>query len=219
MLVVFDCDGTLIDSQANIIRAMTNAFTNAALPPPDANRIRAIVGLSLQEAMQALAPEVSTAQRAQLTEDYKNGFQRLRADGDLAHEPLYPGILELLQRLKKEQYTLGIATGKSTYGLQRALAHHALSDYFSTLQTADQHPSKPHPAMLQRAMYETNHTPQETVMIGDTSYDIEMGRSAQAIALGVTWGYHAPPLLEQAGAHAICSDCPSLYERIQKFLS
>ena len=202
-LAVFDCDGTLVDSQANICRAMEAAYTGAGLAPPSRHAIRGIVGLSLVEAIAALAPDADAALHHALAADYKLAFQRMRADGALEAEPLYDGLLDALDRLAADGWLFGVATGKSDRGLAHILAHHGLAGRFVTLQTADRHPSKPHPSMLHEAMARTGADPYRTVMIGDTSYDMAMARAAGVRAVGVTWGYHREPELRSAGAHAI----------------
>ncbi|MBO6680094.1 HAD family hydrolase [Parvibaculum sp.] len=199
-LVVFDCDGTLIDSQHMIVAAMNHAFDAHGLDNLPREKVLSIVGLSLDEAIHALVPQVDPALRSRVTESYKGAFFELRRRKDLA-EPLFPGVREALDALAARDGTvLGIATGKSQRGLAHALETHGLRDYFVTLQTADDAPSKPHPEMLRRAMNDTGAGPADTVLIGDTSYDMEMARAAGAHALGVDWGYHAPAMLQAAGA-------------------
>jgi phosphoglycolate phosphatase len=201
-LAVFDCDGTLIDSQASICAAMDACFTDVGLPPPPRAETRRIVGLSLFEAMERLHPEGNGDVHAALADRYKRCFQRLRDDGEVS-EPLFDGIAGVLDALTAEGWLLGVATGKSDRGLALALAAHGLGDRFVTLQTADRHPSKPHPAMLDAAMAQAGATPAATVMIGDTSFDIAMARAAGVRAIGVAWGYHASDELFEAGAEAV----------------
>jgi phosphoglycolate phosphatase len=199
-LAVFDCDGTLVDSQANICRAMELAFGSAQLPPPERTAIRRIVGLSLVEAVARLAPDVEPALHAAVAEDYKRHFRAMRTGGGLADEPLFDGVAEALERLAADGWLLGVATGKSDRGLALLLEHHGLSHRFVTLQTADRHPSKPHPSMLELAMAEAGAEPQDTVMIGDTSFDIAMAAAAGVHPIGVAWGYHTAAELTAAGA-------------------
>lgn len=202
-LAIFDCDGTLVDSQANIYRAMEMAYADAGLTPPPRAAIRGIVGLSLVEAVAVLAPDADAAFHATLAADYKAAFWKMRAAGDLDAEPLYDGLVKTLDVLAADGWTFGVATGKSDRGLALLLDHHGLTHRFVTLQTADRHPSKPHPSMLELAMAEGGATPATTVMIGDTSYDMEMARAAGVRAIGVTWGYHDEALLIEAGADTI----------------
>jgi phosphoglycolate phosphatase len=202
-LAVFDCDGTLVDSQANIVRAMEDCFARHRLDPPCRDATRRIVGLSLVEAMQAMLPEAEPALHLRLADDYKLAFQRLRAENALADEPLYPGVAAGLAELEARGWLLGVATGKSDRGLGLCLAHHGIHPHFVTLQTADRHPSKPHPSMLQAAMAEAGADPQATVMIGDTRFDMAMAVAAGARPIGVDWGYHAPAELHEAGAVAV----------------
>jgi phosphoglycolate phosphatase len=202
-LAVFDCDGTLVDSQANIIRAMEDCFARHRLDPPCRHATRRIVGLSLVEAMQSLLPDAEATLHASLADDYKTAFQRLRATSALLDEPLYPGVAEGLHELAARGWRLGVATGKSDRGLNLVLAHHGLTHHFVTLQTADRHPSKPDPSMLYAAMTEAGAAPATTVMIGDTVFDMAMGVAAGVRAIGVDWGYHDAHELHDAGASAV----------------
>lgn len=202
-LALFDCDGTLVDSAANICLAVERAFDAHRLIPPTQAAIRGIVGLSLPQAMAVLHPAAEPAFHAVLAQSYKDAFVAMRGTPDFAHEPLYPGIADALATLADSGWVLGVATGKSDRGLGIILATHGLTSAFVTLQTADRHPSKPDPAMALAAMAEAGAAPHATAMIGDTGFDMAMGRAAGAHAVGVSWGYHAPDLLIAAGAHCI----------------
>ena len=210
-LAVFDCDGTLSDGQAAVCTAMESAFAEQHLPAPDRQAVRRIVGLSLPQAVAQLAPASPGEQQRLVVEAYKQAFRQLRIDGALV-EPLFEGVAELLTALRTSGWQLGVATGKSDRGLASTLAVHGLAEHFATLQTADRHPSKPHPAMLLAAMDEAMAEPGDTVMIGDTVYDIEMAQVAGARALGVAWGCHEPHELIDAGAEAIASTPGELLE-------
>lgn len=212
-LALFDCDGTLIDSQHDIVAAMSHAFEAVRLECPSRAQILAVVGLSLPQAMARLVPQGEPAFHDHLAEQYKVGFRALRAAGSVG-EPLYPGIAELIANLDAQGWMLGVATGKSDRGLQICLTNHGLIDRFVTLQTADRHPSKPNPAMAHAAMAEAGATPETTVMIGDTSFDIHMAHNAGTRAIGVTWGYHSAKELREAGAHAIAVDMDELARHI-----
>ncbi len=209
-LALFDCDGTLVDSQDNICRSVEAAFTQANLVAPDRSAIRRIVGLSLVEAMQMLLPEGDPALHRSLADDYKAAFFKMRTSGAMSAEPLYDGILDVLDQLAADGWKLGVATGKSDRGLAHILAHHGIAAHFITLQTADRHPSKPHPSMIETAMADAGAVPETTVMIGDTSYDMLMARAAGTRALGVAWGYHPAEELTEAGAHAVAVTVASL---------
>jgi phosphoglycolate phosphatase len=209
-LAVFDCDGTLVDSQANICRSMEEAFTVAGLVAPPRAAIRRIVGLSLVEAIAVLLPEADTAQHRRMAQDYKDAFFHLRTTGEMGEEPLFEGIVEVLTTLADDGWRLGVATGKSDRGLAHILAHHGLADRFVTLQTADRHPSKPDPAMLLAAIAEAGATPDATAMIGDTSFDMAMAKAAGARAVGVAWGYHTVGDLAAAGADVVADRVPAL---------
>ncbi|AYJ86342.1 HAD family hydrolase [Sphingomonas paeninsulae] len=201
-LALFDCDGTLVDSQHTICTAMDDAFVASRLDPPGRAATLRIVGLSIFEAMQALLPEADDALHRQLAQDYKAAFHRMRGNG-LVDEPLYDGIAETIEALDAAGWMLGVATGKSDRGLALCLAHHGLSAKFVTLQTANRHPSKPHPAMIDAAMAQAGASPETTVMIGDTSFDMAMAVAAGTRALGVAWGYHPTEELRAAGADTI----------------
>ncbi len=203
-LVVFDCDGTLVDSQHVIVAAMQAAFTAHGLCVPEPAAVRAVVGLSLQQAMAALAPDHHPNDHDLLTERYKDAFVAQREAGHPQGQ-LYPGAAEAVRRLADQGHVLGVATGKSRRGLASTLERFALGDYFSTLQTADDAPSKPHPGMVQRAIDEAGASPETTVVIGDTTFDMEMAVAAGAAAVGVAWGYHETSALRAAGAKHVLS--------------
>lgn len=203
-LAIFDCDGTLVDSQINICLAMEACFERAALPPPPRERTRRIVGLSLVEAMRAMLPDAAPELHRTLAEDYKRAFQGLRGQG-MVQEPLYDGVIELLDALAADGWLLGVATGKSDRGLAFALDGHGLGHRFVTLQTADRHPSKPHPSMVEAALAEAGAEPGASLVIGDTSYDMAMAKAAGVTAIGVTWGYHGRQELIAAGADYIAA--------------
>lgn len=212
-LVVFDCDGTLVDGQSAICDAMEIAFQAAGLPPPERNAVRRVVGLSLPQAMARLAPGAPAECQAIALETYKSSFRSARLEGRL-DEPLYPGIAALLARLHGTGRALGVATGKSDRGLAASLNRHGVRDLFATFQTADRHPSKPHPAMLDAALRETGAPPGRAVMVGDTVFDIAMAQAAGVRAIGVAWGYHEPDELLAAGAAGVATSAQHLEELI-----
>ena len=209
-LAVFDCDGTLVDSQANIVAAMDECFRANGLAPPHATLTRRIVGLSLVEAMARLLPDAEASLHSRMADDYKTCFQRLRREEALAQEPLYDGTLASLTALAEAGWALAVATGKSDRGLDHTLDHHAIRGHFGSLQTADRHPSKPHPSMLERAMADLGAAREDTVMIGDTEFDMAMAVNAGVRALGVAWGYHDAETLSAAGAEIVFDDYAAL---------
>ncbi len=205
-LALFDCDGTLVDSAANICQAVERAFERHRLVPPDRPAIHRIVGLSLVEAMAVLHPMGETGHHAELAESYKSVFREMRGTPDFAAEPLYDGIAEAIATLDAAGWMLGVATGKSDRGLALVLEHHGIRHRFVTLQTADRHPSKPNPSMALTAIADAGAAPDTTIVIGDTSFDMAMAGAAGAHAVGVDWGYHAPADLLGAGARQVLSD-------------
>ena len=208
-LAVFDCDGTLSDGQAGVVNAMDAAFAAVGAPPTPHAQVRRIVGLSLPQAIRQLAPDLSDETQSAVVQAYKDAFRRSREDGSL-REPLFEGMADLLHRLHTGGWTLGVATGKSDRGLASTLAVHGLAPLFTTLHTADRHPSKPHPAMLEAAMFDALAAPKETCMVGDTVFDMQMAAAAGVRAIGVSWGYHEPEELLEAGALDVAGDMAEL---------
>ncbi|MCU4654082.1 HAD-IA family hydrolase [Roseibacterium sp. SDUM158016] len=218
-LVVFDVDGTLVDSQAHILAAMDRAFATMGRPAPRRGEVLAIVGLSLPVAMARLAPDLG-AGAGDLVAAYKEAFAALRLDGaGVALSPLYLGARDCLAALSADPWTLlGIATGKSRRGLSHLVELHGFDGVFQTMQTADGHPSKPHPAMLEACLSETGVEKARAVIVGDTTYDIEMGRAAGLRTIGVSWGYHAADALRAVGADLVVDDFAALPSAIDLVL-
>ena len=212
-LVVFDCDGTLVDSQHMIAAAMGAGFAALGFEAPGAEAVRRIVGLSLPDAMATLRPEGDEAEWKALAGAYREAFFELRTQPD-HHEPMYPGAAEAVEALDAAGYLLGVATGKSRRGLEAVLERVGLIDRFVTLKTADDAPGKPHPAMLEHAMAEAGVTAAETVLVGDTSFDMEMAVNANAHAIGVSWGYHPADELTAAGARCVVESFAELVAEI-----
>jgi phosphoglycolate phosphatase len=170
------------------------------LPPPEVSR--RVIGLSLTEAMAALLPDAPAEQHSVLAEDYKRAFWQLRAAGKV-EEPLFDGVLELLDALEADGWLLAVATGKSDRGLRHCLESHGIHARFVSLQTADRHPSKPHPSMVEQAIADAGAAPQTSFVVGDTSFDMAMAAAAGAAPIGAAWGYHDAEELIEAGAVAV----------------
>ncbi|MCM2563216.1 HAD-IA family hydrolase [Lutimaribacter sp. EGI FJ00015] len=203
-LVLFDVDGTLVDSQGDIVASMTAAFGALGHPVPPRDAVLGIVGLSLPEAMARLAPGLGPDIHAQMVAAYKDSYVALRATKGVASSPLYPGALAALQALAgRDDVLLGVATGKSRRGLDALFDSHGLRGTFVTEQVADHHPSKPHPSMVLTAMAETGVEPRDTVVIGDTVFDMEMAQAAGVHGIGVGWGYHPRTQLQARAASVI----------------
>jgi phosphoglycolate phosphatase len=201
-LAIFDCDGTLVDSGATIHAALAASFEQNGLATPSAQACRRIIGLSLNQAMAVLMPGVSFEQHAALSEDYKRAFWELRAAGKV-EEPLFGGVIELLDALETDGWLLAVATGKSDRGLRHCLESHSIHARFVSLQTADRHPSKPHPSMVEQAIADAGAAPETTIVVGDTSFDMAMAAAAGAAPIGAGWGYHEAEELLEAGAIAV----------------
>lgn len=208
-LCLFDCDGTLVDSQHAIIAAMGSAFAVQGLPPAADDKVRSVVGLPLKSAIALLLPEGATANIDQLAEAYSGAYGALRRQGPLA-EPLFAGVIETLDAIAERGWLLGIATGKSYRGALATLESHGLAGRFCTIQTADSGATKPDPDMILNALRETGADASRSVMIGDTAYDMIMARRAHARPLGVAWGYHGEEQLWSAGAERVVHAFPEI---------
>lgn len=191
-LVIFDVDGTLVDSQDMIVAAFSHAYEGLGLVAPTRDRMLSFVGRSLELIFPELSPELDAAQHTALTDGYRDAYFHLRKTrGSNATSPMFDGARAALDALHAQDWTiLAVATGKSKRGLDKLIEGYGLEGYFVSQQVADFHPSKPHPAMVQACLAETGVTPERAVMIGDTTYDIDMGRAAGVKTIGVSWGYH-----------------------------
>ena len=207
-LIIFDVDGTLVDSQHHIVEAQAVAFAAYGLPAPTRARALSVVGLSLDEAFRELAGPLGPV--AGLSEAYRAAWTDIRHKPDYA-EVLYPGVPAMLAALASCADTrLGIATGKSRRGVDRLIASQGWGDWFVTIQTADEHPSKPHPSMILAALAETGVCAARACMVGDTSYDMAMAVAAGVGPVGVAWGYHDAAALRASGAAVIAGDVDTL---------
>jgi phosphoglycolate phosphatase len=214
-LFIFDCDGTLVDSQEMIVAAMHQAYRAHDLDLPAREAVLGIVGLSLPVAFARLGAGVDGFPVAGLVEEYRAAFFALRSSGRHL-EPLYPGARDAVEALAaRPGVRLGIATGKSQRGVRAVLRCHGLIDRFHTIKTSDDAPSKPDPGMVLAAMEEAGVGPADTVVIGDTVFDVAMAHAAGCRAIGVTWGYHAADTLAGAGAHAVIEDFAALVPTLE----
>ena len=215
-LAVFDCDGTLVDSQGSIVAAMHAAFDLHGLERPESTRIRRVVGLPLEEAIGRLVPVDGLDAIGGLARAYRDAFSRHRRSGAGAEDLLYPGVAETLRELGEKGWAMGVATGKSLRGLRAVLDRYRLGSHFVTLQTSDVGPGKPAPDMLLRAMAKAGVIARDTVMIGDTTFDMEMSMNARVKAIGVGWGYHAPEELAAAGASLLVDDFGAIAPALER---
>ena len=216
-LAIFDCDGTLVDSGAPIYAALQESLAQNGFEAPSVEVSRRVIGLSLVEAMAALLPDLSAEQHSHLAEEYKRAFMRLRTAGEV-EEPLFDGVLELLDALESDGWLLAVATGKSDRGLRHCLDGHGLHARFVSLQTADRHPSKPHPSMVDQAIADAGSMPATTIVVGDTSFDMAMAVAAGASGLGAGWGYHEAEELLDAGAVAVARAPLDVLELIREHI-
>lgn len=199
-LCALDLDGTLVDSQHHIIAAMSAAFAREGESPPTAEAVRQIVGLPLDVALRRLAPGIGGLQVERLGQAYRDAYFEAKTD-DGTPEPLFPGTLEALTRLENDGWLLAVVTGKGRRGLLSVLDGHGIRNRFVALKSADDGPGKPDPTLLEEAIAEAGCEAARTVMVGDTSFDMEMARNARiAAGIGVSWGYHDATRLQAAGS-------------------
>jgi len=201
-LIVFDCDGTLVDSQHTVVAAMTEAWRTHGLPDPEAGEVRRIIGLPLVTGVASLLPDGAAVAPERVADSYRQAFFDLRRRRQVV-EPLYPGATAALDAIEAAGRLLGIATGKSRRGLIATLEGHGLVERFVTLNTADDGAGKPAPDMVLRAMAEVGAGPAATLVVGDTSFDMAMARNAGVRCIGVGWGYHPADELAAAGADRV----------------
>jgi phosphoglycolate phosphatase len=215
-LAVFDVDGTLIDSRALIQRAAVEASRDIGLPEPSYEAVRQIVGLSLHEALHVLAPQLTDAELAEFVARFQAAFHRMHAEPGFV-EPLYDGAARTLDRLKRDGWLIAMATGKPRRGVERVMEMHGWDAVFDTTWCADDGPGKPHPSMVLEAMKAVGCAPWQTVMIGDTSHDIQMALNARTRAQGVSWGFHTAEEVRAAGAHHVAHRFDELDAELDRF--
>lgn len=209
-LIVFDCDGTLVDSLFAIQYAMELAFDSLALSAPSADAVRGIVGLSVPQAVAALAPGQPPETLAALDRAFRDASLAYRQSNPESNGQLYPGTMAALERLNTPETIMAVATGKARRGLEHVLDAFGMRAFFTATQSADDAPSKPHPGMLQNCERLTGIGPARTAMVGDTTFDIAMARAHGCRAIGVSWGYHPVEALLSAGAHVVIDDFSEL---------
>ena len=216
-LILLDIDGTLVDSQDFIVEAQRRAFAANGLPTPERERALSVVGLSLLEAFTALAGKDAPVEN--LAQAYRTAWHEMRNDPAFL-DPFFEGALDFVRTLiARGDVRLGIATGKARRGVVHLMDRTGWHDHFVTIQTADDHPSKPAPDMILKAMEETGTSPRHTIMIGDTSYDMAMAKAAGVHAIGVAWGYHQREALLKAGAELVVDDFAHLTRAIADLLA
>ncbi|UDG83193.1 HAD-IA family hydrolase [Candidatus Vallotia lariciata] len=204
-LIVFDWDGTLIDSTPHIIRSIQRACQDLGFPVPDSASASYIIGLELHDALQIAVPALDPSQYFLLAERYRVHY----LSGDL-HIKLFPGVREMLNELCAADYLLAIATGKSRGGLNRALNLVQLMTMFDATRCADESFSKPHPAMLHSLMQELGQDAARTLMIGDTTHDLQMASNAGIAAVAVSYGAHPAEKLGKLKPNFCARDVESL---------
>lgn len=214
-LVIFDCDGTLVDSQHMIVSTMHHTFDQMGIEAVSDLAVRRIIGLSLEQAIGELKPELSGHEVSEATALYKKSFyERKQAEG-FQPDPLFDGCIAAMENLTERGYLLAVATGNSQRGMQRVIDQHNLHDFFISVQTADFHPSKPHPSMIFTAISDAGSHVDQAVMIGDTRYDTVMAQNAGVKSIGVGWGYHGgQELLDTGASHLMThySELPDIIE-------
>jgi phosphoglycolate phosphatase len=215
-LVVWDVDGTLVDSRRSIFDSLGKAFVAEGLAAPSYEAVRQIVGLSLGEAIAALAPGLAATEAVRLTERYRSVF-RAKVDTPGYVEALYDGAAETLDRLRTDGWKIAIATGKSRRGVETIIRMHGWADLFDSTHTSDDGPGKPHPAMVLEAMKALGVGPERTIVVGDTAHDMRMAKAAGAYAQGVSWGFHTAEEVMEGGADHIAHDFAELDRQLDVF--
>ncbi|MCP5364748.1 MAG: HAD-IA family hydrolase [Hyphomicrobiales bacterium] len=208
-LCILDCDGTLVDSQHGIVAAMSEAFAANGVPGPSAADVRSVVGLSLNDAIATLLLTDDTPRIEAVAESYVENIRAMRLRNDF-NEPLYPGVIDALDVLESRGWLLAVATGKSLRGAMSTLTAHNLAERFTSIQTADVAPGKPAPDMILRAIADVGGTSKDTIMIGDSGFDMLAARNAKVTAIGVGWGYQEEAALMAAGAHTVVHSAEQL---------
>ncbi|PHP65025.1 HAD family hydrolase [Zhengella mangrovi] len=213
-LVLFDCDGTLVDSAGIIHGCMERTFAEAQLPVPTPEGTRGIIGLSLDIAIARLLAREVDDEIGGLVQRYKHHFVSMRAAPDF-REDLYDGIAPLIASLAlRDDILIGMVTGKSRRGVESVFQTHGFGQHFLTVRTADDCPSKPHPAMVLECCAETGMDPKDTLVVGDAIYDMQMAKAAGAVAIGVSWGYGAADELRRHGADAVLEHPSGLHDHL-----
>lgn len=200
-LIVFDWDGTLMDSTAHIVQCMQGAITQLELAPLKNNTIKHIIGLGLNEAAEALYPNIDSNTINKLADAYRQIWL-----SDPQDIPLFDNAFPLIQQLSEQDYFLGVATGKSRKGLDKVLVSTQLEPFFHATRCADECFSKPHPQMIEELMDYLGVQPKDTLMIGDTEFDLLMAHNAGADSLAIAHGAHSIETLQACEPQAIVSD-------------
>ena len=209
-LLIFDWDGTLIDSADKIISCMQRAATTSGLEMLEAEKIKSIIGLGLPEAIQTLYPESDTDARERFREHYANHY----LEADRIPCDFFPGVRDTLDALKEEGYILAVATGKARRGLNRILANMNMLNYFHASRCSDETRSKPHPQMLHELLGQFGKKPMEAVMVGDTTFDMEMACRAGIPRLAVSYGVHQAEILKQYEPIGIINHFPNIVNHL-----
>ncbi|MGZ3278384.1 MAG: HAD-IA family hydrolase [Caulobacteraceae bacterium] len=215
-LVVWDVDGTLVDSRQTIFESVKSAFATMGFPEPTYETVRQIVGLKLIEGIHSLLPHLSEAEAERVADGYRAAFgAKVNRPGYV--EPLYDGAAETLDRLRAGGWKIAIATGKSRRGVDTIIRMHGWADLFDSTHCSDDGPGKPHPAMVLEAMKALQVGPESTIVVGDTAHDMRMAKAAGAYAQGVSWGFHTIEEVQDGGADHIAHDFAELDRQLDAF--
>ena len=210
-LVIFDWDGTLLDSAGEIVSAMQDSIAALGLAPRTDRDLRRLIGLGLQDAFSRLYPELDAAALQELLQAYRQRYGTTpRVYGEA-----FPGVEDSLHALRGRGHHLAVATGKSRRGLDRAITATGWADHFTASRCADETAGKPDPLMLEELLSELELAPEQALMVGDTTYDMEMARRAGMDAIGVAWGVHERHELDEAGARIVLPGIPQLPEWLE----
>jgi phosphoglycolate phosphatase len=218
-LFLFDCDGTILDSVGIIHDSMVRTFGEAGYTVPSQNQTQSIIGLSLDIAIARLLKREIDAEVQTMTARYKQHFHKIYNHPNFS-QSLFAGMGDLIALLSlNTSLDLGVVTGKSRRGMEMFFDKHGFRDHFKTIRTADDCPSKPHPAMVLECCADMDITPANTIVIGDSVFDMEMAKAAGAYAIGVAWGYNNVAMLRAAGADVIAADAHDLKQILELSLA
>ncbi len=211
MLLIFDWDGTLIDSSEKIITCMQRAANTAALPSLSDEKVKSIIGLGLPEAIYSLYPDVDAAGRELFREHYAKHY----IEADLIPCEFFPDVMDTLEHFKREGHIITVATGKARRGLSRIMMNMKLLDFFHGSRCSDETQSKPHPQMLQELLQEFSTHADDALMVGDTTFDMEMAQRANIPRIGVSYGVHEAAALKRYEPIAVIDCFVELKKHVQ----
>ncbi len=216
-LIIFDCDGTLVDSQKSIMNAIVTAWEGFGLNPPKLSSVLQVIGLTIQDSVRVLEPNLNENDYGKLEKEFYSAFVNLNEQAKIEEE-LFPNVVETLNVLNDDKSYLAVLTGKGKLGLQNTFKNKNIGEYFISTKTSDCGPGKPNPQTMNELIAELGVEKENVVMIGDTTHDILTAKNAGVKSIGVSFGYHSVSELVNAGADEIVDDFSNLPSVIDTLL-